>query len=381
MKEAWVKKLGQKLQHLIGERELSVKQLSEISGIHYTTLNPIVNGTQECGFTKLIQLAEALNIEVDELLEGFYTLDLKKNQPMEAARYYAVFITAAKVNYSVLFDKESREESALILQFSLRCGESPAVFIEQIESAIEKLATQLNKKINLKEVAVFLSVLQYGREQNRRKIEMLGNRIFHTLIMESDALTNYRAFVGNKNGICISINDGDAINFSTTGGKEIQTLHGYGFPISDVAGNFWLGCEAIKHTIRVKEGLEDSSPLSDRLLALYNNDAYFLSASTMEDPSTHYLQASALIKELFYEQKKSYALVEESAKLLMENIKILDKQIGRALPICLSGELSFLYEPFFPVKRLIKNLDKQSDVLLQYGLSVLNQHESQSNQT
>ena len=371
MKEAWLKKLAEKLKLLIAEQNISAKELSKRSGISYTTLNPILNGTQECGFTKLLQIAEALNIEPNELLEGLYVVKPGEAKVHSAARYHAVFISVVKVSYCILVDLSTNQKTNLVLQFPLRCGEHSNTFIEHIQSAIEKLALQMTKTIDSKDIAIFLSVLQYGRENNRRKIEAIGKRLFNNMIIESDALTDYRAFIGNKNGICISINDGDAITFSTDKGKDIQKLHGYGFPISDVAGNFWLGCEAIKHAIRVKENLEAASPLSDRLLALYNNDIYFLSTSTMENPETHYTQASSLVKELFHEQKQSYAIVEKSAQMLMDNIKIIDKKIGKALPICLSGELAHLYERFFLQKRLLKMTHSQSEILLQYGLDAL----------
>lgn len=371
MKHTLLTKLAKKLNKLMKADNMTAKELSKKSGISYTTLNPILNGTQECGFTKLVQIAEALNVSPNELLADLYVIGKKAPSSDKKINYHVVLISVVKVSYCLLYDLTTDETSTLVLQFPLRCGETPNVFIDNILVAIEKLSDNIGKKIVLKETAVFLSVLQYGRTANREKIMEKAEHAFGRIWMESDALTNYKAFVGYKNGICISINDGDAITFSNTEGKNIEKLHGYGFPISDVAGNYWLGCEAIKHTIRVKEGLDKSSLLSDRLLALYDDDIYLLAANTMENPSAYYSQASTLIKELAHDQKKSYEIIQESANLLLEHVKIIDKKTNQKLPIVICGELADLYEPFFPQARLLKIKRRQNELLLEYGLKFI----------
>ncbi len=369
MKQVLVKKLADKLNEISRQRDLSIKDLSNLTGISYTTLKPIFNGTQECGFTKLVQIAEALNIKVDDLIGDLYTIN--ENRPSSSVKYYAVFITAAKISYGLLFEIKSGNSSRLIADFSLRCGEVPNIFVNKIQHAIEQLSEQLGKKINPKEIGVFLSALQYNRANNRNRIQNIGDKLFYKVVMQPDAITDYQTFIGNKDGICISINDGDAITYSLDEGKTIRQFHGYGFPISDVAGNFWLGCEAIKHTIRVKEELEKASILSDKILTLYNDDIELLTIAANDDYKSSYSQASSLVKELFNEKKEAYQIVQTSAQKLMAHIDFLDKKTKRKYPLFLSGELAYLYEPFFPEKRLLKINKQPSEALLQHGLKIL----------
>ncbi len=370
MKDLALRKLSKTIEKTMSSKGLTPKELAKVSGVSYSSLTPILNGNRDFGVSKLIAIAKALGCSTDELLNNF-VVDKGKpegSKPTPPPKYIAAFISVIAVTYCMLYQIESDNKITSVLQFPLRCGQDPNEFLDHTVTSIQKLAKDLTAKIDNNEVAVYVSVQQYGRATNRKKIQQKGDKLFAKFIMEADAMTNHKALLGNKNGICISINDGNVITYSTDKGKNISKLQGYGFPISDVAGNYWLGCAALKHAINVKEQVEAASLLSDKILALFNDDIDLLSECTMQDPGTYYSKASSIVKELMHKKQKSYEIIQESASLVMKKVELIDKETKNQLPIVITGDLAYIYEEFFPANRRMSFDKRHSTILLNYNV-------------
>lgn len=375
MKRTALKRLAETIEKTMDYEGISAKELAKKSGISYSSLTPIINGSRDFGVSKLIALAEALEATPNALLDGLYEEPKNnlKSTTTHTPEYIAIFISVISVTYCMIYEVESKNKVTSVLQFPLRCSQPPEEFLEYVITSIQRLSKSFTKNISNHEIAVFVSVQQFGRAASKKKIQKIGEHAFANFIMEPDATTNHRALLNNKNGICISINDGDAITYSTDHGKTITKLQGYGFPISDIAGNYWIGCEAIKHAINVKEKIESDSLLSDKILALFNDDIDFLSESTMMNPAISYIKASSIVKELLHKKQQSYNIVKRSADVLMARISLIDKDIKNKLPIIITGDLAYIYEEFIPEQRIIKTKERHNDILLNYGLTVAKQ--------
>tara|TARA_R110000868_G_scaffold400998_1_gene676260 strand:+ start:1037 stop:2173 length:1137 start_codon:yes stop_codon:yes gene_type:complete len=369
-KNTIIRKLAENIEASMLESRCSPKDLAQKADISYSSLMPILNGSRECGTSKFLAIAQALNVTPNALLKGLYSD--KSTDSKTKPRYLATFISTATITYAQLYDIETDTVFNGIFEFVIRCMESSNVIIDNLVSAIQALAIKADSTINPTDVAIYLSVQQYERVINREKIHARCNHTFNCAYIQADATTNHHAFVGQKNGICISINDGDAVTYSLDKGKTIKKLHGYGFPISDVAGNYWLGCEAIKYVISVQENIESETTLSDKLLVQFNHSIDNLYQSLIVDSDTsNYLKASNTVKELASTSDKAQHIIKKSTNLLIDCIKVIDKTSQNVLPIYLAGELADLYEPFFPSERIIKHKTRHSSRALAYGLSYL----------
>lgn len=372
MKQITLKKMSEAIEKMMLAKDITPKELAQKAKMSYSSLMPVLNGTRECGVSKLVAIAQALGTTPDGLLKGTY-VEVKNGQEItqNEPKYLVVFISIIKVTYCLLYKVDSGAVFESVLQFPLRGGDDSESFISNILSALDKFSLEAKENIEAKDVAIFASIQQYGRKANRDKIQLKCEHTFAKFLLESDAISNQNAFIGPKNGICISINDGSIITYSTDAGKTISRLQGYGFPMSDTAGNYWLGCEAIKHVIAVKEQRESGTLISDRLLALFNDDIIFLCAQALDHPHETFLKASAIIKELMHHQQKSYDIVKKSYDLLFTDIHLIDTRTKSKMPIFIAGELAYLYEDFFEQERLIRIDERQSNVLLKYGLEKL----------
>lgn len=61
-------KLGARLNELRVEKELSLRELSYISNLDYSTIGKIEKGQVNITFTTLVELAKALEVELVEIL-------------------------------------------------------------------------------------------------------------------------------------------------------------------------------------------------------------------------------------------------------------------------------------------------------------------------
>jgi hypothetical protein len=281
MKKTNLQVLSETIAKIMDNKDITPKELSLKSKIGYSTLIPILKGTRDCGFTKLIAIANALECDPNTLLNGLIRIQPnKKNNNKQVSseippKYLVSFISLASETHCLILEIDSHTQKALVFPFALGCGQNPDDFIDYISLAIkESLQKNFIWPVNFKDIAIFVSIQQYEGHANRAKIQNYADSLFAKFIIESDAITNYHALVGKNNAICITINDGNGIAYSFDKGKNVTKVHGYGFPISDVAGHHWIGCEAIKHVIKVKEGIGPSTSLSDGILALFNYDVY-----------------------------------------------------------------------------------------------------------
>ncbi len=382
MKQIVLKKLHKKILQVMQERGLSARDLAQKSKIPYTTLMSILHGISDTSVSNFSAICEGLGVTADTLLEGIIEVKsgAAKDKTGRSPKFLIVLISIVKVTYCMLYDIAADKAVNAVLDFPLRCGDEADFFIDNVVAAVEQLSKELNHPVAIKDVAVFASVQQFGRKPSREKIQNKGSKLFCRFYLESDAVTNHDAFFGSKNGICVTINTGDIITYSLDGGKTIHALQGYGFPISDSAGNYWIGCEAIKHVLNVLQGEEPSTLVSDRILAQYNNDINFLSRVANETPQEAYLKASSVVKEFFAHQDKARDIVKQSFELLYEEVRFIDKKTNTHLPIVITGELAYLYEGFFDKKRLVKMEGQQSAILLAHGLTKLKQLVSDNHQ-
>lgn len=373
MKKNLLKNLSENITSIMNNKNISAKELSAKAKIGYSSLMPILNGIRDCGISKLIVLADALECSPNDLLTNTYCFNTNhngKSLSLLKFRYLAAFISQISVTYCIIYDIDTKKSSHSVLQSDIHCAQDADTLLTNI---INFINTTLNEKIkvNNKEIAVFVSAQKYEAIVNREKLYKKGNQTFAKFIIESDAITNHNALLENKNGICVTINNGNVITYSTDYNKNITKLQGYGFPIADIAGNYWLGCEAIKYAINVKEKAATQSLLSDRILALFNNNLTALSECAINNPDLAYHKTSTIVKELIHEEKFARKLVQTSANLLVEKIKTIDMEIKTKLPIVLAGELARTYEEFMPKSRILKLNDKLDNTLLNYGINVL----------
>ena len=144
MKRITLRKLSETLERLMAAKGFSAKDLAEKAGMSYSSLTPILNGSRECGISKLLNIADALNCTPDDLLNGLFNTE-ESNTHLKATKiakpkYLAVFISIVKITYCSIYEVDSENNFNAVLHFSLLCGENADEFLEHILSSILKFS-------------------------------------------------------------------------------------------------------------------------------------------------------------------------------------------------------------------------------------------------
>ena len=335
-------------------KEFTGKDLSLKSKISYSTLAPILRGDRDFGVTRLIALAEALNTTPNDLLSGAYIEPKALLSPMPIAQaplHLVSFVTSAQLTRCHFYEVDTQMSYTCLFHFSLSCTVNANNMIEMLNAAI---LDAYGAQVDFDRIYVYASVLGYEYLSGRKRLNDLGVREYGLFVIEPDWKLAHSSIFPNQDGIMITINDGCAISYSTQQGKQVDKFQGY-VPLAEEAGNMWLGGEAIKHAINVREGVEKRSLLSDKILSLVNSDLDLLATRIVDNQHNAYVEMSSVVKELALHDKKSYSLIRQGFEIIWKRIRLLDqKRIGQELPICIAGDLAYLYEKFIPKNRLIK---------------------------
>lgn len=352
------------------EKPLSVKELAELSDISYTSLITILKGERDFGVSKLIELSDALQISPNAILKTLYQNDadqppkIRKNQP----KYYACFLTTNKLTRCRLHNELGEKIQDTFFPFSLYATSTPDEFVMCIKNAIEQ---SLQKKANFKDIYIYATVLGYEHVYGRKNLIEYGSREFGKFIIEEDWRAIHNAVFKNKAGMVITINDGSVISCSNNQDNLIHKYQGYGHPISDDAGSFWLGSEAIRHAINTKEGLEEETLLSDKILSSAHSDLNLLATKAYDSPRQTYGEISSLVQELSHKNSKAMQIIEQGFQNIWKRVSMIDNKYKKELPIYLYGDLAHLYEPFFSCKRLVQHKESDLSLACDYCLDLL----------
>ena len=64
-----MKKFGQKLHYLRTQRDLTLRQVAEMVGVHYAHLNRIEHGAKRPSTDLVLKVAEIFNVSTDQLMK------------------------------------------------------------------------------------------------------------------------------------------------------------------------------------------------------------------------------------------------------------------------------------------------------------------------
>ncbi|WP_395167880.1 hypothetical protein ACGP04_09285 [Piscirickettsia salmonis] len=370
-KEKQLKKIANNIKQIMEHQDppINKQQLADRSNISYPTLVPILQGVRDFGITKLINIAEALNVSPNEILNKTYTeRDTTSKKLSNNIEYYGIFISSADSTYCYFYNKITDETSYFVTEFIISCSLNYIDIIDNIKSTIEKTINS-----NFKNMAIFCSVQEYEFSKKRELLISYGKKHFNFFAAYPDWKTNYHANFNNESGICIVINDGLSISYKEKNKNQIFKTQGLGFPIADEGGNLWLGWQAIRYAIKVRENLKNRSKLSDKILAVFNFNLYEISEQISNTPNKTYNKAANILKNQYFQEcQEAKSIINLGGEKIQEYILEIDNKIEDKLPVCITGDLSYLYQKYIPNDRLALSNKDQEELIRDYAIDVLN---------
>jgi transcriptional regulator with XRE-family HTH domain len=342
--------ISKNLKTILNQQGLSKKDLSDKAGIPMTTLGPILKGERDFRLSSLLALSTALDVTTDELLKGVSTNKNKMAPSSSKPEYLILFLNNYSFSYVQIYNQTDATTTSIMLPYTIFCIENPDKILQYILTEIELVIGNVAPK----KIAFYSSVLCYEYVPGRTKLISAGAKLFNKFILEPDWYNTHKSILPNISAILITITNGFVLSYSLDKGKTILKHQGYGFPLSDDAGNIWIGCQALRHTINVQEGVDKRTLLSDKLLAHYKSDLNLITTHVYDDYINAYSQAAVIVKELATKAGKSSEIIAQSFKNIYKHVKKIDELSKLELPIYLSGDLAYLYEQYIPEGRFKK---------------------------
>ena len=140
---------------------------------------------------------------------------------------------------------------------------------------------------------------------------------------------------------------------------HLRKLGGWGFPIYDMGGEYWLGLMAVRHTIEAQEGFQASSALSRSILSKYDMRLEKLIEFCIKShigPNMYCQFSDQLLHAYFSGDSAAKAILTEGFSYVSRAIDKVDQTIGIKASISLNGSLAPLYKPFLESSRLISDI-------------------------
>ena len=264
-------------------------------------------------------------------------------------KYLITFLNNFRFSYVQVYNTSTNESQFVEIPYAIVCTHEPTVIIDKVLDAINGLVGNESPE----NISFYSSVLAFEFTPRREALMKLGKETFAEFIIEPDWLNIHRSNLANRSAILLILTNGFSVSYSDDDGETINSMHsGYGFPLSDEAGDVWLGRDALVHALHVQEGIEERTLLSDKILAGYQFDADSIVIHIYENYIDTYLQAANVVKELAGHTEKATEMMQNSYSNIRKYIARIDELAGKKLPIYLAGDFSYLYKDFIPKDRL-----------------------------
>ncbi|KZY90738.1 MULTISPECIES: BadF/BadG/BcrA/BcrD ATPase family protein [unclassified Erythrobacter] len=145
--------------------------------------------------------------------------------------------------------------------------------VEAVEQLTLGIARQALDQAGLPQDAVStigLGLGLAGLSRASQSRQLIANQWpFARVTIASDAEIAHLGAHGGKDGAILIVGTGSIAYLKVDG--KVDTMGGYGFPISDEASGAALGLSAVRHALRALDGRSRSTPLSDAVTSQFDD--------------------------------------------------------------------------------------------------------------
>ncbi len=183
-------------------------------------------------------------------------------------RYWLGIDAGGTKSVASLVDEDGRELGRVTAGAgNLRIG------VEAVEQLTLEIARQALDQAGLPQDAagaIGLGLGLAGLSRASQSRQLAANKWpFAKVTIASDAKIAHLGAHGGEDGAILIVGTG-SIAYLRVDGK-VETMGGYGFPISDEASGAALGLSAVRHALRALDGRTRSTPLSDALTGQFDD--------------------------------------------------------------------------------------------------------------
>jgi len=354
------KVIAMNIRHIMAARALSNKDVVDLTGISPATVSKILNHQLKVTSDKLMDFCRGLQVPVTTLLEGLDYVDaVPEKQKQVKLPTFSVGILSINDRRICMVDKESGGQiGSSEVTGNLSLADSYPDFLRKLKESISlSLGDTTQGPDSFKNINLSIVTQCYEFEKTRQKFQESLSRVFRKVRILSDWQLTYKAAFDKQSGISLVVDKGVSLSYMMDG--QLQKLGGWGFPIYDMGGEYWLGMMALRHTIQAEEGFAQKSLLSSSVLVEYSGRLEFLVEKNLKNIKDFekYIKFSDLLLHSYHaNDKMAAAIVKEGYAEISKMIAKVDTLFGKEVKISISGSLADLYRPFIDGNRLLRKI-------------------------
>jgi glucosamine kinase len=151
------------------------------------------------------------------------------------------------------------------IRFGLEAG------LAEVIAAAERCLEQAGERHAERRIVACLALAGAGDPVNAAAAHAVSHPFFDVMLTSDARAACVGAHAGHDGGIII-LGTG-SIGWASVGGRD-RRIGGWGFPISDEGSGAWLGCQALRRTLRAHDGMTRWTGLLHATFARFGRDPH-----------------------------------------------------------------------------------------------------------
>ena len=347
--------IANKINDLIRDKEISLRALSDKSGISPGHISKVLTCKVNPTVVILQQFALALDVPISYFFDSFSNKKMPATKKNNNQKHYKVCILSVGSKRLVHIHDDEHDYGYLEMYANITLYNSVNVSLEKIKESIFAL---LNKNgitnFDYKYCDVVISAQCYEYTSVKDKLLDAASRIFASLEIVADWQITYFSSFKFKNGISIVIDKGMSASYRHQ--DKLYKIGGWGFP-HDVSGEYWIGLQAVQHVFKVIDGLEKKTVLFKNIISKFNNDpTVFVEYCSSKNLNVYAELADIVLSHVALDEKQATSIINKGFEHIKTIIAKIDIKTGISdTPITLHGSIADIYKGFLPKERYKKS--------------------------
>lgn len=353
--------IARNIARIVNQQSLTNIAFAKRCKISTGMANKILNAKVSITVAILYNIAEGLGVPLKVILKDIVVKDADEIVvSTEPANIYCGILSIGDRRLCAIASEDGKNDFLSMQEFdgSIVLTDSPSVIIQTIKKSINTLYGKTIK--DFKKVNIAVVAHCYELEEALRKFTSSAQKHFANVVVLPDWKATYRAAFGNKDGISLVVDKGISIAYQHNG--DIKKYGGWGFPIYDLGGEYWLGMMSVRHTIEVEEGFSEKSLLSREIIAKHGGKLETLIEECIRNnrnPDIYSIFCDMLMHAYANNCTKAKSIFAEGFSYIERALNAIDTKMGRKNKISINGSLAGVYSQHIEESRRLSPVDDE----------------------
>lgn len=362
--------IANRINRLLKNKKMSLRQLSQISGISLAHISKILNSKVNPTIIMLQHLSCALDVHISYFFEKLPGVTKVTDSTRPVSETLTVCILSIGDKRIVhISSSTNKDYGYLELPSNIKLSETVNTSIDKIKYSIDTILNNNNiHDLEYHNCNVIISVQCFEFSNSKNKLIDACKRIFNSIEIYPDWQITHVSSFKYKSGISIVADKGLSISYFYQ--NKLYKIGGWGFP-HDIGGEYWIGLQAAQYALRVLDGFESHTTLSNSIITKFNNNAERLIEYCSINNLGAYLELSTtVLNHVALHDNHAISIISKGYSYIEDIISYIDNITkDSSSPITLHGSIANIYTSYIPKSRHFSSPSNQTQCQMLSKLS------------